>query len=278
MPIYFIVLTAVGVLLGSGCILKHQLAGITKDLVSLPALTTFTMNNGGAYALNHFWSVSIEEQFYCCLPIVLLLFRTYTYRLLLAAALAVMLPLSVHPDVHVGILGNIAFFPLVVGALLALLQQRMQEPPLKLVLLLAAIALLGYSKISGTNPYGPEAVCSFAILVWLASTRRYNLRLLQPLAYIGRISYCVYLVHVPIILLTSFALSRFGFSGNISFELPAAAATSIAIAALSWQFLEKPILGCRDRLRKSRWRFAVAFLSPVLIIAGLAYKAISSLR
>jgi peptidoglycan/LPS O-acetylase OafA/YrhL len=58
-----------------------------------------------------------------------------------------------------------------------------------------------------------------------------------PVAYVGRISYSIYLIHTTILFEI---LGHFGIS--VLMKAALAALGSLAYAALSWKFLEGPLL------------------------------------
>ncbi len=75
---------------------------------------------------------------------------------------------------------------------------------------------------------------------------------LQPLRYIGRISYGIYLLHDGCIsILNHLPLHRFlgAVADSWIFVVPLRVALAIGIAALSYRFFESPILRFKDRLR-----------------------------
>ncbi len=65
----------------------------------------------------------------------------------------------------------------------------------------------------------------------------------SPLRNLGRISYGIYLYHLPAVVLVEKSLKQLGFTlpsiGPRRFAL--AGAVTLALAALSWHFLEAPI-------------------------------------
>jgi peptidoglycan/LPS O-acetylase OafA/YrhL len=63
----------------------------------------------------------------------------------------------------------------------------------------------------------------------------------RPVAYVGTISYCVYLVQTPIRSILGELLHRDGLRDGSTVMFLEVAAMSIAIATLSWQFYEGPI-------------------------------------
>ena len=68
---------------------------------------------------------------------------------------------------------------------------------------------------------------------------------IKPLEYTGRISYCIYLWHYPIGMMLR---NEFNFDPNV--DLLVTLIATYCIAAMSWKFLESPLLRrYHDRLR-----------------------------
>jgi peptidoglycan/LPS O-acetylase OafA/YrhL len=72
---------------------------------------------------------------------------------------------------------------------------------------------------------------------------------LRPARYLGTISYSLYLFHVPVYCCILSLVSAFHLSGFlISLTVASISlAISITLSALSWRYLEKPILDLKDR-------------------------------
>ena len=71
---------------------------------------------------------------------------------------------------------------------------------------------------------------------------------IAPMAYLGRISYGIYMYHYMIYWALDGAGSRFDDKAPWPLDVLKIAAT-IALAALSWHLIERPILGWKDRFR-----------------------------
>lgn len=176
-----------------------------------------------------YWSLSLEEQFYFVLPILILLSRRFLVPVL------VVLLLSQLPEAT-SVLAGFRFGGLILGVLLAIFTQtrsyRWVEPeglatrrwvsaPLFLLLLLVLSTVQGpeLKVVSGTLKYD-LAVIPGALLVLLASYDRGYLvppgMLRNLLSWIGERSYALYLIHIPV-----FYLSR-----EILFDTPLAGSTS----------------------------------------------------
>ena len=273
--------------------------------------------------LNHLWSLSIEEQFYIVWPFVLMLgirlvpevrystgvrFRLAGVTLCAAAAsgilMAVLYSPSIDPSrVYYGT--DTRALELLFGAALAMVwpsrQLRAGIPERARRLLdaagvvgLAGIALM-FWRVSEFSPFlyrGGFALLALATVLTVAALAHPASRLgpivgCRPMRWVGERSYGIYLWHLPIILLTT-------PEGAHGIDLPRVAAqlaAILAVAELSWRYVENPIrhgaLGALwARLRSgglrpadvSRRGWAVASGAALVVafaLAGLAGVGVS---
>lgn len=213
----------------------------------------------------HTWSLSIEEQFYLVWPIVLHLslkrgsvIRTIASA---AAAMAALRVLSIAVDVP---LGNVYAFTftradaILVGCLAAYLVRR--DPGL----------------VARLRPWTPFAI-SVMLLMFVAADRGHEITYeillplfaltagvfiigvmhedsrLQPLLTkswlrrVGRLSYGLYLWHVPVIKYTQFRWPE----ASPMLAVPLALLASWLLAEASWRIIETPFLRLKDRSRNA---------------------------
>jgi len=209
---------------------------------------------------NPLWSVSIEEQFYAVWP---LLIGGLGARRLLPAAGALLAVATVtriwlasagvvHPGVWCHTLARLD--PIAVGAVLAV-RYGAEGPNLSAaaraalaagavatwVLVTAADSLAGWRSLWS---YPAIALACAALLV--ASLRRANGPLsssgLRALAWLGRISYGLYVFHFLAVALVT---RRWGIEGWG--RVPIAFALTLALAACSYRWLERPFLRLKAR-------------------------------
>jgi peptidoglycan/LPS O-acetylase OafA/YrhL len=216
--------------------------------------------------LDHLWSLAVEEQFYLIWPFLLWLGLRYTrgrYRLagltLAAAALsAIAMALLYQPGidptrVYEGT--DTRASGLLFGAALAMVwpSRRLRaDLALRRRLLLDAAGVAGLLVIAlliwRTDQYSPSLYRGGIVLLsvgtvlvvaalahpasWLGPALGW-----APLRWLGVRSYGIYLWHFPIIVLTTPTVQR---SVNLPLQILQVVAT-IAVAALSWRFVEEPI-------------------------------------
>lgn len=218
--------------------------------------------------LAHSWSLAIEEQFYACLPLAVYLLDIRRLRRLLWAVVLL------SPVARLGALASglvvdtyfVTFFRLDVLAMGALVATSLhgrddlssadvrRGTRLWIALMAASVVLWLTRQVSFSKPVfnavgltiidGGLAMLIFVAVVresrWLDAVLR-----LKPVGALGRISYGVYLIHFPIVLLTRLDLPYWlPLQGwGLTFGIAAVSiGVTIVLAGASWRFLERPFL------------------------------------
>jgi peptidoglycan/LPS O-acetylase OafA/YrhL len=211
------------------------------------------------FALSHLWSLAQEEQFYLLWPPLLLLilrgkpgllprvlvtmiFAVVLEKLVLSALGASENRIYAGPDTHAG--------PLLVGCLFAALYSGERSLMLRRLGTLAPFAVVGGILLAQwrpiLNPFSPlrtafAFACAFLIIAALDVRVVERTLSARPLRSLGRISYSLYLWHVPV-------LAAAGATGYD--QRPARSVLTlclaVAVAAASFYLVEQPL--------RKRWR------------------------
>ncbi|QTL05233.1 acyltransferase [Aquabacter sp. L1I39] len=207
--------------------------------------------------LLNMWSLAVEEQFYLAWPLLLLgavrLARRWPYAVaaLFGLVIAVSFALAV---VKVAEGAKSAFYQpfgraweFAVGGALILVRDRLANLPrlaaegLKLAgavaILAPALLLDPASPFPGLNAVAPVLGTALLLLPTRAPTLTAAALSWQPVRFVGRISYSLYLWHWPVL-----AFARHYVNGARLTDLEAigALAVSFILAVLSWRFVEQP--------------------------------------
>ncbi len=232
-------------------------------------------------ALLHTWSLAVEEQFYICLPLVLLLLaRRPRALVVLLVALAIASFAASAWTTPRSQPSAFYLFPfraweLLAGVLLGIwgLSTRARwawHPALSWAGL--ALVLSGFAAIPAEGFPGWWALLPVAGTVLLLlngqDANPVNRALSAPGAiWLGRISYALYLWHWPVLVLARYRGGGELGWGELSFWL----GVSVALAWASWRFVETPIrFGTKWR---ARWHLGgwVAGSAALVGVGGAVY-------
>jgi peptidoglycan/LPS O-acetylase OafA/YrhL len=259
--------------------LKLAIFTLCHPWQSFPFFFQNLMVNGNAYdTLRVTWSLAIEEQFYLVWPIVVWLAPRRTLKPMAVSGL--LLSLGLRWSVVYGLIPPLIIYTntltrldgLALGAFLALWIPEAENRTVKW----AGIALMAVAvPLTLVVEYSNKAQWSFFSLVALSFAGLVCVTIQIPrvanlgfLKYTGKISYCLYLVHVPICtflisprIYKIFQMRSPVWSDAVLFVL--SFALCYAVAAASWHFFESNIL----RL-KSRFEFKTAPRTPVPVVVA----------
>jgi len=239
-----------------------------------------------SYFLDHFWSLSIEEQFYLVWPLLILLAPERWLKKLFLVFI-VLGPISriaflfIHRSGVLRILGDpvsTALYPMpfshvdafAFGAFIS--RYSIPKAKQQFFLLLGILPAIGYAaqyiatgNIGDVLDFGypllmPEAyqfIWGYTLLGYFCMLVLYVvvhhglfLRILEssPMRYLGKISYGLYIYHFPIIWFVT-RIRDFGLSETQAKPLVFIIAfiATLAAASISYHFLERPLLNLKDR-------------------------------
>jgi peptidoglycan/LPS O-acetylase OafA/YrhL len=242
----------------------------------------------GISPVQHYWSLSVEEQFYIVWPLLLLgalgLTRGRSARTRIGALAAVMGLLTAvslaWSIIHTSTDPQTAYFvtptrawEFGLGGVLALLPQPQRSP----ALLRAALSWLGLGAIVGAGfAYGagtpfPGDAALLPVLGALAVIRAgapehrlapTRLLALRGVQRTGDLSYALYLWHWPLLVLIPYAVH---LPGGV-FEIVVLEAT-VALALLSKRLIEDPVRRARGLARHPARTLALAAIATALVLA-----------
>ena len=257
LPPYLLLLVVTTILLGTAWMKYAYLYVMLMNVIralSLPRPQT----------LEVLWSLAVEEQFYLVWPFAVYLLSEAALGWS-AAVLVALVPIArwvctplfaTHWPIYS--LTPFRMDLLLVGALLALAWihhrrtiERYGQYGLALVPVAVGVLLFlsrRYHVTTNDNTplanmaiYEASLIACTGIMLWALSGRWVGVLTLRPVVYLGRISYTVYLIHVTALYLWEKAFhNQWTIAG-------AAAVMTLIYAALSWRFMELPLLGWKPK-------------------------------
>jgi peptidoglycan/LPS O-acetylase OafA/YrhL len=203
------------------------------------------------------WSLAVEEQFYLVWPAILVLliaaagwFGARRGALVLLGAGVLLNALYPWNDNARYMFAHLSVFQapaLLLGCVMAFIRM----PRIRGTWIVTVVAIAVLIVVSAHPP--TELWHRYADLVYAAAGAALIVAAyhggpltLQPLPYLGRLSYSWYLWHAPILYLAT--SGRFG----LDIPMPLAVAVSLAVAAASYHVVERPVLRWRERLGSRR--------------------------
>jgi peptidoglycan/LPS O-acetylase OafA/YrhL len=236
--------------------------------------------------LLHYWSLGAEEQFYLFWPAFLLLVSTRFGGSLrrVGPAIAIVFVASLVLAVWLtGVSAPWAFFSLPtrawelgIGGLIAVGAARLEVLPSRLaglagwvglgLIVLSGIVIDASMPFPGTAAIVPVAGAALVVLAGLRPSAAGPARLLslEPMRFLGRISYSLYVWHWPIIVLAAAALG-----GDLPLPVRVGLAiAAIPVAAASQRWVEEPIRRGHYSRMATRRTLALAGVFTVAVAIG----------
>ncbi|WP_245931484.1 acyltransferase family protein [Actinokineospora auranticolor] len=238
----------------------------------------------------HYWSLSVEEQFYLCWPLLLLLlFKVRRRRAQVVGITAIGLASLAFCVFFTEVSKSQAYFvtptrvwEFALGALIALGGTRLVLPRVTaglaafagLAMICGAAALFDHSTpFPGYAALLPTVGTGLVILAGNGGERQWHTALSAsaPVQFLGGISYSLYLWHWPLVVLAPFALADTLDKGALrGFHQVGILVVAIVLAWLSKVLVEDRGIALGAKLRTgANFAAMVAGMAAVALVAGL---------
>ncbi|WP_421928792.1 acyltransferase family protein [Neoaquamicrobium sediminum] len=232
-------------------------------------------------ALLHFWSLAVEEQYYLLVPMALWFLprRSWAYAIvavLLTSFFASVYLATASPDAAFYLLPTRAW-ELAIGSVGALIPNRyLGIPALSMARIPAWAVLIGipFAPTGAPHPGLDAALACFATLVVILGHDRSRWETTLPMravAWIGDISYSLYLVHWPILV-----FARVAWLGEPPhWALWVAVIVSVAASWGMFRWIEEPF---RRSFSARRTALAVVLVATSLVIAIAPFATLAAFQ
>lgn len=214
------------------------------------------------------WSLSAEEQFYLIFPVFLFLglkllkkYRLTVFILLWLSTVWIVAIISAAPEFNFnnhGIFNLVVFRPsiILVGCLVAIHKEYLEQLVNRLKKFMFLLLFLFVSLTLATQ-FPPLAGISTALLILILSEQVrkesiiargiYSIFAFRPLAWIGLLSYSIYIWHLPMIFFSSARFTVLSVSPIWLFIVKL-----LAVSCVSFYLFERPVLKLITKTRSSK--------------------------
>ncbi|NLU79731.1 acyltransferase [Micromonospora sp. HNM0581] len=248
--------------------------------------------NQAPSAVQHFWSLAVEEQFYLVWPLLLIGVawlardRLRTSHLILALALVAVpsfawsMWMTSNDAVRAYFVTTTRLWELAIGGFVALLAHQFDRLPRTAAaglawlglaaILVSAITLRPESAFPGYTALGPTLGTAAVIAGGLAAGRLGPAALLdvRPVRAVGALSYSLYLWHWPLLVVAEARLNELTVGTGL-----AVVALSAVPAVLTYHLVENPIRHSRQlSWQPVRALQLGAVCTSLAVLAGLAFQ------
>ena len=225
--------------------------------------------------LLHTWSLSLEEQYYLALPLLLWLgARRRPVALLVTAMLASLiacLALLPHKPSATFFLLPFRAWELLAGSVCAVLSLKHRTPVLPGVLKFAALATLiatvAFPPAAPHPGVGALIVVAATAVLMLGAIDFGTSAPARAMVFLGDVSYSLYLFHWPL-----FAVANHVYADAVPAPVKALlCAAALILSALSWRFIEQPFRTAHGIARRRVFLLAGSAGAALLLAASLSY-------
>jgi peptidoglycan/LPS O-acetylase OafA/YrhL len=229
------------------------------------------------------WTLCVEELFYLLLPILFLLKKRSRIGIALVIIIAVLLVprFSMLPNGR----GLWYVFPLNLffGVVLALIRPRLIRLRLQFGLPFLAIGCIdvvianGYIGTGWFSSFGPVSALLCTAAVWSLAVLSFEFpKILEPIRWMGKLSYGMYLLHSFGISIAVRVLAKLPMHGKGTYAAITVTTAVAALAARAMQVcVEEPFLQLRRSLnRNAKLLYVLAGIQVSLIPTGIFLAAI----
>jgi len=281
-PAYFATIALLGLLALTPFFHNQAMRGLVWHNIQYYLTFTFQLSpDGDKLPLLIVWSLCVEEVFYLLLPLLFLLKK----HARIAIALAVVVGLLLVPRFYLLPDGSGTWFlfpiNLFFGVFLALVQPKLRSGfPIVAAVALAIVVANGFG--GWYHSFGPVSALLCTAVVWsLAAVDGKLPRFLEPVRWMGQLSYGIYLLHLFCVSLAVRVLGSLRGHPALFYAGVLAMTTVLAVFA-AWILqiaVEDPALRLRPRLRvHPRLKYLFAAIQVSLIPAGVLLAVLRHLH
>lgn len=237
--------------------------------------------------LLHTWSLSVEEQFYALVPILLVVCYKFFKKksvlaLILVAAISFLLCIYFsRTDISFAFFSSVTrFWQFILGGLVSIYAHQLTKQKavsevvsiMSIVTLVACCFLMSHDDFPGIKAIIPTLATTLVLAFGKSSYYTYKLLAIRPAKFFGDISYSLYLWHWPVIIfyILHFERDLTAKDKVIVFVL------STALGILSYYFIEERFR--RGKQSSASTIFRVAALSCAICAASFALIQVNESR
>jgi len=237
--------------------------------------------------LLHTWSLSVEEQFYALVPILLVVcYKFFKKKSVLALILVAVISFLLciyfsRTDISFAFFSSVTrFWQFILGGLVSIYahqlikQKAMSEVVsiMSLVTLVACCFLMSHDDFPGIKAIIPTLATTLVLAFGKSSYYTYKLLAIRPAKFFGDISYSLYLWHWPVIIFYILHFER----DLTAIDKVVVFGVSTILGIVSYYFIEERFRKSADK--KSNTIINVAALSSAICAAVFALVQVNDFR